>query len=53
MGADVVFPAHAGMILEDGLSLVKGTSVPRACGDDPVFPIAFARSAWCSPRMRG
>ena len=48
-----VFPAHAGMIPSLLGRPPHELSVPRACGDDPLWTAQRARRWACSPRMRG
>ena len=48
-----MFPAHAGMIPSKAITCIQRSSVPRACGDDPVLRGLSRLAILCSPRMRG
>ena len=47
------FPAHAGMNRGGKGVNNMGTSVPRACGDEPGMYTDYAALDMRSPRMRG
>ncbi len=49
----MVDPAHAGMILIDGIAVGAVTGGPRACGDDPDESPEWTIDYEWTPRMRG
>ena len=49
----VVFPAYAGVILQELKKDVNFLSVPRVCGGDPTTYSLLGSITQCSPRMRG
>ena len=48
-----VFPAHAGVILEDQTPEVVAESVPRTRGGDPAEQARAQLTQECSPHTRG
>ena len=48
-----VFPAPAGMNRVDMSSMTPGSSVPRACGDEPMKRVKLYVSVACVPRACG
>ena len=48
-----VFPANAGMILQQEAFVNRMLCVPRECGDDPTCLGKLDCFVKCSPRMRG
>ena len=48
-----VLPAYAGMIPVSSAFLMRISSAPRVCGDDPSLYPSIMAGERCSPRMRG
>ena len=51
--ADMVLPAHAGMIPGQPSAQNTQKSAPRTCGDDPKTLDDLEKQVGCSPHMRG
>ena len=51
--AERLFPAHAGVILQDGARMGAGKAIPRTCGGDPRRRRPSGTTARYSPHMRG
>ena len=49
----IVFPASAGMILDQDAESSQTRGVPRECGDDPLAQQKEGQEVQCSPRVRG
>ncbi|PRH77813.1 hypothetical protein C6N75_18220 [Streptomyces solincola] len=51
--ADILLPAHAGMVPSTGRGCISARPAPRARGDGPAGAMGIVMEALCSPRTRG
>ena len=49
----LVLPAHAGVILRDGVVKVGYLRITRTCGGDPILPSSGPHILQYYPHMRG